>query len=95
MEGQLEDSAKERRNQELLAVQDALTKEKCVKWVGTRQTILCEGLSKTNNAHLSGRTSHNKIVIFDGDAERMTGEIFDVMIEDSTGFMHYGTPVLD
>ncbi|MGJ8697936.1 MAG: MiaB/RimO family radical SAM methylthiotransferase [Verrucomicrobiaceae bacterium] len=95
MEGQLEESVKERRNQELLAVQDALTKEKNGKLIGTRQRILCEGPSKTNKARLSGRTSQNKIVIFDGDAERMTGEIFDVMIEDSTGFTLYGTPVLD
>ena len=40
-----------------------------------------------------GRTAQNKIVIFDGDAERMTGEIFDVLIEETTGFSLYGTPV--
>jgi tRNA-2-methylthio-N6-dimethylallyladenosine synthase len=53
---------------------------------------LCEGPSKTNKERLSGRTSQNKIVIFDGDAERMTGEILDAKIEDSTGFTLYGTP---
>ena len=41
-----------------------------------------------------GRTSQNKIVIFDGDAERMTGELFDVIIEEATGYSLYGTPVL-
>lgn len=95
MEGQLEESVKERRNQELLAVQDALTQEINATFIGTRQSVLCEGPSKTNKSRLSGRTSQNKIVIFDGDAERMTGEIFDVDIEDSTGFTLYGTPLLD
>ena len=57
--------------------------------------MLCEGPSKTNKERLCGRTSQNKIVIFDGDAERMTGEIFDVIIEDSTGFTLYGTPMLE
>ena len=94
MEGQLEEKVKEERNQALLAVQNELTTAKHEALIGTTQTILCEGPSKTNKARLSGRTSQNKIVIFDGDAERMTGEIFDVKIEDSTGYTLYGTPVL-
>ncbi len=63
--------------------------------VGTRQQVLCLGPSKTNKERLMGRTSQNKVVIFDGDAERMTGEIFDIQIEDTTGFSLYGTAVLD
>ena len=62
--------------------------------VGTRQEILCTGPSKTNKSRLTGRTSQNKIVIFEGDQERMTGEIFDVLIEETTGFSLYGTPVI-
>lgn len=92
MDGQLSESVKEERNQRLLKVQDEITKAKHEELIGTTQTILCEGPSKTNKERLSGRTSQNKIVIFDGDAERMTGEILDVKIEDSTGFTLYGTP---
>jgi tRNA-2-methylthio-N6-dimethylallyladenosine synthase len=92
MDGQLSESVKEERNQRLLKVQDGITKAKHEELIGTTQTILCEGPSKTNKERLSGRTSQNKIVIFDGDAERMTGEILDVKIEDSTGFTLYGTP---
>ncbi len=92
LDGQLSESVKEERNQRLLKVQDEITKAKHEKLIGTTQTILCEGPSKTNKERLSGRTSQNKIVIFDGDAERMTGEILDVKIEDSTGFTLYGTP---
>lgn len=92
MEGQLSERVKEERNQELLRVQDEITMARHAALIGTRQQVLCEGPSKTNKSRLSGRTVHNKIVIFDGDAERMTGEIFDVLIEDSTGFTLYGRP---
>ncbi|MGC6425474.1 MAG: tRNA (N6-isopentenyl adenosine(37)-C2)-methylthiotransferase MiaB [Akkermansiaceae bacterium] len=95
MDEQLPERVKEARNQALLRVQEELTTAKNRALIGTTQTILCEGPSKTNKERLSGRTSQNKIVIFDGDAERMTGEVFDVKIEDSTGYTLYGTPVLE
>ena len=95
MEGQISERVKEERNQALLKVCDELAIAKNEKLVGTRQRVLCLGPSKTNKARLMGRTSQNKIVIFDGDAERMSGEIFDVQIEDTTGFSLYGTAVLD
>ena len=85
---------KEERNQELLRIQGELTTAKNAALIGTRQEVLCEGPSKTNKERLSGRTSQNKIVIFDGDEERMTGQVFDVLIEEATGFSLYGTAVL-
>ncbi|MDP0492092.1 MAG: MiaB/RimO family radical SAM methylthiotransferase [Verrucomicrobiota bacterium JB023] len=94
MDGQLAERVKEERNQELLRVQGELTTAKNAALIGTQQEVLCEGPSKTNKERLSGRTSQNKIVIFDGDAERMTGEIFPVHIEDSTGYTLYGTAQL-
>lgn len=94
MDEQLTEAVKEARNQELLRVQEEITSAKNGALIGTKQQILCEGPSKTNKERLSGRTSQNKIVIFDGNHNRMTGEIFDVEIEDSTGYTLYGTPVL-
>ena len=94
MEGQLSDAIKEERNQDLLAVIDRLARSKSEALVNTRQQILCEGPSKTNADRLMGRTPHNKIVVFDGDADRHTGQIFDVQIERSTGFTLYGTPAV-
>ena len=92
MEEQLDEKTKERRNQDLLRVQEELTTTKNAKLIGTVQQVLCEGPSKTNKETLSGRTSQNKIVIFQGDAARMTGQLLDVKIEDSTGYTLYGTP---
>ncbi len=91
---QLSERVKEERNQHLLKVVSELARVKNDALVGTRQQILVEGPSKTNKAKLSGRTSQNKIVIIEGDADRLTGQLLDVDIEDSTGFTLYGTPVI-
>jgi tRNA-2-methylthio-N6-dimethylallyladenosine synthase len=92
MDEQLSDKVKEERNQILLRIQEELTTTKNAKLIGTVQQVLCEGPSKTNKERLSGRTSQNKIVIFDGKAERMAGQLINVRIEDSTGYTLYGTP---
>lgn len=93
MEGQLEESEKEDRNQRLLDVINRIARQKNAALVGTRQTVLCEGPSKTNKQRLTGRTSQNKIVIFDGDPDRLTGQLLDIDIEQSTGFTLYGQVV--
>lgn len=95
MEGQVEEAEKESRNQRLLAVVDRIAREKNAALVGSTRQVLCEGPSKTNSARLSGRTSQNKIVIFDGDADRLTGQLLDIRIEQSTGFTLYGTACLE
>ena len=95
MDGQLSEPEKEDRNQRLLAVVDRLAKEKNAALVGTRQQVLCEGPSKTNAARLTGRTPQNKIVIFDGDADRLTGQLLDIQIEESSGFTLFGTACVE
>jgi tRNA-2-methylthio-N6-dimethylallyladenosine synthase len=95
MEGQHEESVKEERNQQLLAVVDRLAIASNAAIVGTRQQVLCEGPSKNNAARLTGRTTQNKIVIFDGDPDRLTGEMLDIQIDHSTGFTLFGTACLE
>jgi tRNA-2-methylthio-N6-dimethylallyladenosine synthase len=91
MAGQLPESVKEERNQRLLDVVNRIAREKNQALVGTIQEVLCEGPSKTNAARLSGRTPHHKIVVFDGDPERMTGEIIPIQIEQNGGFTLFGS----
>jgi tRNA-2-methylthio-N6-dimethylallyladenosine synthase len=95
MEGQLDESVKEKRNQRLLAVVDRLAIASNAAVVGTRQQVLCEGPSKNNASRLTGRTLQNKIVIFDGDPARLTGQLLDIQIEQSTGFTLFGTACLE
>jgi tRNA-2-methylthio-N6-dimethylallyladenosine synthase len=89
--GQLSEQVKEERNQVLLETVNRIAIAKNQALVGTRQQVLCEGLSKTNATRLTGRTSHNKIVIFEGEAARLTGQLLDLHIGHSTGFTLYGT----
>ncbi len=90
MDGQLPERVKEERNQRLLEVINEITKAKNEALVGTVQQVLCEGPSKNNKARLGGRTSQNKIVIFEGDANKLTGQLLDLKIHESTGFTLYG-----
>jgi len=89
--GQLSEPVKEHRNQLLLATVNRIAMAKHQALVGTRQQVLCEGPSKSNSARLSGRTSQNKSVIFEGNATRLTGQLLDLQIERSTGFTLYGS----
>jgi tRNA-2-methylthio-N6-dimethylallyladenosine synthase len=91
MPNPISEQVKEERNQILLDVVNRIAIEKNQALVGTRQEVLCEGPSKTNAAHLTGRTTHNKIVIFDGDAAGLSGRLLDIHIDHSTGFTLYGT----
>lgn len=93
MPGQVPDEVKEARNQDLLAVLDEIAARKGRALIGQTVEILVEGPSKTNDARLSGRTRTNKIVIFEGD-DRHRGQLLPVKITETTGFTHYGDPVI-
>ena len=93
MEAQVQENVKEERNQDLLSVVDAFAKAKGEALVGKTVEILCEGVSRTNEARLTGRTPGNKIVIFEG-GPRHIGEIFEVAITHSSGFSLYGDPAV-
>ncbi len=91
MPDQLPESVKEERNQRLLDLVNRLAIASNHAQIGTCQQVLCEGPSKTNASRLGGRTSQNRIVVFDGDAARLTGQLVDIEITDSTGFTLYGS----
>jgi tRNA-2-methylthio-N6-dimethylallyladenosine synthase len=93
MQEQIEERAKEERNQDLLRVVNESARRAGERLVGRDVEVLCEGRSKTNPARLMGRTRTNKIVVFEGD-ENLAGEILDVRIQQANGFSLYGTPVL-
>ncbi|MEM7699844.1 MAG: radical SAM protein, partial [Verrucomicrobiota bacterium] len=94
MDQQLPEKLKEERNQDLLAQVNEIVERKNEEHVGTTQEVLCEGPSRYNSERLSGRTRTNRIVVFEGDADRMAGELFDVEIYETTGHTLYGDPVL-
>ena len=93
MDDQIPERVKEARNQDLLELVNSIVVRKNEALVGTRQEVLCEGPSKRNLKRLSGRTRTNRIVIFDGEANRLAGRILEVDIDETTGHTLYGTVV--
>lgn len=94
MADQIAETVKEERNQDLLAMVNQIAIAKNELLVGSTQEVLCTGGSKKDPDKMTSRTSQNKIVIFDGNAERMNGKILPVKIERSSGFTLFGTPVI-
>src|SRR2546423_10414844 len=90
---QIDERVKEERNQDLLRVVDASAQRINARLVGRDLEVLCEGPSRTNKSRLMGRTRTNKVVVFAGKPD-CAAEVFDVHIEDATGFSLYGTPVM-
>lgn len=91
---QLPESVKEERNQDLLALVNEIAKPKYNALVGQDVEVLCEGYSKLTKEKLMGRTSGNKVVIFEGDHDRMSGELFDVHIDEAYKYSLYGTAAI-
>ena len=89
MTGQIEESVKEARNQDLLEVINSHARRKHGELVGREVEILCEGPSKSNPQRLSGRTRGNKIVVLAGEPG-LEGRLLNVRIVHSSGFTLYG-----
>jgi tRNA-2-methylthio-N6-dimethylallyladenosine synthase len=91
------ESVKRRRNNELLAVQNAICLEDSQPYLGRTVEILVEGPSKVNSKRLAdgrgvqmvGRTVCDRIVVFDGSPE-LAGQILPVVIEKTDGFTMFG-----
>ncbi len=90
---QVPERVKEERNQDLLALVNAHALPRYEELVGQRVEILCEGPSKTTETRLMGRTRTNRIVVFEGEATRLAGEIFDVHVRSHHHFTLYGDAV--
>lgn len=94
------EDVKRRRNNELLAVQSAISQEDNLRQIGRQVEILIEGPSKNSRKHpadgdvlqLTGRTMSDQIVVLEGN-RRLIGQIVPVTIYDATAFTLFGTIV--
>lgn len=83
------EEVKSRRNQELLAVQDAISLEDNQRFIGQTVEILVEGPSKKAKrrgddgplVQMTGRTICDRIVVYDGN-QRHAGQLMQVTISD-------------
>jgi tRNA-2-methylthio-N6-dimethylallyladenosine synthase len=91
---------KKRRNNDLLAVQTAISREDNRAHIGRQMTVLVEGRSRSTTRRegwdgidqLTGRTSCDRIVVFEGH-ERLVGQMVQVQIEDASAVTLFGQVV--
>lgn len=93
MPDQLPEPLIEERHARLLALINEIGARKYDSFVGHPARILVEGPSKKNSARMMGRTSCNKIVLFEG-SERHKGQVMDVSITRVGSFTLYGDPAI-
>ncbi|MGE5754850.1 MAG: tRNA (N6-isopentenyl adenosine(37)-C2)-methylthiotransferase MiaB [Planctomycetaceae bacterium] len=94
------EGVKRRRNNDLLAVQTAISQEDNRKFLGRTVEVLVEGPSKSaverdaagELGQLMGRTPCDRIVVFEGH-ERLVGRIVPVEIEDASAVTLFGRVV--
>ena len=94
------EEVKKRRNNDLLAIQNAVSLADQQQRIGQVVEVLVEGPSKTALKHdhstgpkqLTGRTMTDHIVVFDGN-ERLIGRTVSVRVDEATAFTLFGSVV--
>jgi tRNA-2-methylthio-N6-dimethylallyladenosine synthase len=94
------EEVKKRRNNDLLAIQNAVSLADHRAQVGSTVAVLVEGPSKTalkdpiadGPVQMTGRTATDHIVVFDGN-RRLAGSMVDVVIDEATSFTLFGSVV--
>ncbi len=90
------EEVKKRRNNDLLAVQNANSLADHRTWIGKSVEVLVEGPSRHGQRadgpvkQLTGRTMTDHIAVFDGP-DRLIGQTVTVDVEDASAFTLYGT----
>jgi tRNA-2-methylthio-N6-dimethylallyladenosine synthase len=94
------DEVKRRRNNDLLAIQNAISEADNQRFLGRQVEVLVEGPSKAGSkqdeqaslVQLVGRTPCDRIVVFDGN-RRQAGRIVPVTIYDANAHTLFGAVV--
>lgn len=81
LENCLTDKEKHMNFDRLLSLQNEISRRKNEAYLGTRQKILVESISKTNDEFVSGRTDGGKVVNLRG-SEALIGSIVEVKITE-------------
>ena len=93
-EDDIADDEKTRRLNEIIALQNQLSVESNEAEVGKVRQVLVEGVSKRSDEQLCGRTSQNKMVVFDRGNHK-AGDYVMVKITGCSSATLFGTEVLE
>lgn len=83
------EEVKLRRLQEMIDLQMELSLESNKKDIGKEFEVLVEGYSKRSKQQLSGRTSQNKVVLFENQGQKV-GDLVRVKIKDASAITLFG-----
>ena len=83
------EEVKLRRLQEMIDLQLELSLQSNKNDIGKEFEVLVEGYSKRSREQLSGRTSQNKVVLFDNQGQKV-GDIVRVKIKDASAITLFG-----
>ncbi len=89
MDKQIPEKVKKRRLQELMNLQNKISREKNQKYIGKKVKVLIDGESKNNPETFSGRTRTNKLVIVPR-AQNTVGKIVNIEILEAQSWTLYG-----
>ena len=81
---------KDERNRVLLEDQDRIGRQRNDLWLGKEVEVLVEGVSLRDETRWSGRSGHNKIVIFEPRAGVEPGTMVKVLIDEARPQTLYG-----
>ncbi len=87
---QIPQSIKEERNHILLADLKRITTKHNKLYEGRTVKILVEGPSSRNSERWSGRTTNNKVTVFNSNPNLKIGDTVDILIERSTSMTLFG-----
>ncbi len=99
-EDDVPESVKAARNHELLAVQNAISQEENLQFLGRKVEVLVEGPSKMSLRRgdpgpirqMTGRTHCDRIVVWEGN-ERQAGQLLEILIHDASMHTLFGSVV--
>lgn len=83
------EEVKLRRLQEMIDLQMELSLQSNKNDIGKEFEVLVEGYSKRSREQLSGRTSQNKVVLFDNQGQKV-GDLVRVRIKDASAITLFG-----
>jgi tRNA-2-methylthio-N6-dimethylallyladenosine synthase len=92
LEDNIPEDVKIRRLQEIINLQNELSGESNKRDIGKTFEVLVEGFSKRSHEQLFGRSSQNKVIIFDKGNHRI-GEFVRVKVTGCTSATLFGEPV--
>lgn len=92
LDDNVSEDIKTKRLQEIISLQNELSAESNKKDIGKTFEVLVEGFSKRSKEQLFGRSSQNKVIIFNKDNYKI-GELVKVKVVDCTSATLFGEAI--